>query len=78
MHEQKVRLLILTYVVLVWKSVQGTIGYNLAALQYIKRQHDARKTAEFYERDTKGQLTEEAVRAKLAESGKKRKRAIVK
>ena len=48
-----------------------TIGYNLAALRFIQRQNDARRTAEFFEQDE--ELTEEQVREKIAEGGKKRK-----
>lgn len=44
------------------------IGYNLAALQYIRRRNASDRTAQFYE-----ELDEEQVRAKIAE-GKKRKR----
>ena len=53
-----------------------TIGYNLAALRFIQRQNDARRTAEFFEQDE--ELTEEQVREKIAEGGKKRKRVNVK
>lgn len=49
------------------------IGYNLAALQYIRRRNEAERTAQFYEED----LDEDAVRAKIAE-GKKRKRVSLK
>lgn len=52
-----------------------TIGYNLAALRFIQRQNDARRTAEFYEQEE--ELTEEKVREKIAEGGKKRKRVNV-
>lgn len=50
------------------------IGYNLAALQFIRRRNDAGRTASFYEN---GELDEDAVKAKIAE-GKKRKRVSVK
>ncbi|RDX55728.1 WD40 repeat-like protein [Lentinus brumalis] len=53
-----------------------TIGYNLAALRFVQRQNDARRTAEFFEQDE--ELTEEQVREKIAEGGKKRKRVNVK
>lgn len=53
-----------------------TIGYNLAALRFVQRQNDARRTAEFFEKDEA--LTEEQVREKIAEGGKKRKRVNVK
>ena len=52
---------------------KDTIGYNLAALQYIRRQHDAQRTAQFYEEEG---MDEEKVRARIAE-GKKRKRVSV-
>jgi U3 small nucleolar RNA-associated protein 12 len=52
---------------------KDTIGYNLAALQYIRRQNDAQRTAQFYEEE----MDEEKVRARIAE-GKKRKRVSVK
>ncbi|KAG6813504.1 hypothetical protein H0H92_010529 [Tricholoma furcatifolium] len=50
------------------------LGYNLAALQYIRRRSDADRTAQFYEEDG---LDEEKVRARIAE-GKKRKRVGIK
>ncbi|KAJ7283753.1 WD-repeat-containing protein [Mycena rebaudengoi] len=49
------------------------IGYNLAALQYIRRRNDSDRTAQFYEEG----MDEEKVRAKIAE-GKKRKRVTLK
>ncbi|KZT24431.1 WD-repeat-containing protein [Neolentinus lepideus HHB14362 ss-1] len=49
-----------------------TIGYNLAALQFIRRQDDAERTAQFYE-----DMDEEKARARIAE-GKKRKRVSIK
>ncbi|KAI0776016.1 WD-repeat-containing protein [Trametes elegans] len=54
---------------------KDTIGYNLAALRFIQRQTDAKRTAEFYEEEE--DLTEEKVREKIAE-GKKRKRVSIK
>jgi len=51
-----------------------TIGYNLAALQYIRRRNEAERTAQFYEEEG---LDEEKVRAKISE-GRKRKRVNVK
>ena len=53
-----------------------TIGYNLAALRFIQRQNDARRTAEFFEQEE--ELTEEKVREKIVEGGKKRKRVNIK
>lgn len=55
------------------KRQKDTIGYNLAALQYIRRRSEADRTARFYEEG----LDEEAVRDKIAE-GKKRKRVTLK
>ena len=52
---------------------KSTINYNLAALQFIRRQGDARRTAEFYE---EADLDEQKVLAKIAE-GKKRKRVNI-
>jgi U3 small nucleolar RNA-associated protein 12 len=49
------------------------MGYNLAALQYIRRQNDAQRAAQFFEEEG---LDEEKVRARIAE-GKKRKRVVV-
>ncbi|KAJ7499020.1 WD-repeat-containing protein [Mycena latifolia] len=49
------------------------IGYNLAALQYIRRRNDSERVAQFYEEG----MDEEKVRARIAE-GKKRKRVSVK
>ena len=51
---------------------KDTLGYNLAALRFVQRQNDARRTAEFFEREEA--LTEEQVREKIAVGGKKRKR----
>jgi len=45
------------------------IGYNLAALQYIRQQYESQRTAQYYEED----MSEEKVRLRLTE-GKKRKR----
>ncbi|KAJ7904416.1 WD-repeat-containing protein [Mycena olivaceomarginata] len=50
------------------------IGYNLAALQYIRRRNDSERVAQFYEEEG---MDEEKVRAKIAE-GKKRKRVTLK
>ncbi|KAJ6629087.1 WD-repeat-containing protein [Mycena sp. CBHHK59/15] len=50
------------------------IGYNLAALQYIRRRNDSDRIAQFYEEEG---MNEEKVRAKIAE-GKKRKRVTLK
>lgn len=58
------------------RFAQDTIGYNLAALRYISRQHEAARVADFYEQD--GGMAEEAkVREKIAEGVKKRKRAAL-
>ncbi|SCV71583.1 BQ2448_3171 [Microbotryum intermedium] len=53
------------------------IGYNLAALKYLQRQHDANKTADFFEKDVEGVLDEEKVREKIEMGLKKRKRATL-
>jgi U3 small nucleolar RNA-associated protein 12 len=50
------------------------LGYNLAALQYIRRRNDADRSAQFYEEEG---MDEEKVRARIAE-GKKRKRVDIK
>ena len=55
---------------------KATIGYSRAALRFVQRQNDARRTAEFFEHDEA--LTEEQVREKIAEGGKKRKRVSIK
>jgi U3 small nucleolar RNA-associated protein 12 len=58
-------------------ALQGqkdVIGYNLAALQYIRRRNDAERTAQFYEEE---EMDEEKVRARIAE-GRKRKRVTLK
>ena len=52
---------------------KSIIGYNLAALQHIRKKNDAERTAQFYEED----MDEEKVKAKIAES-KKRKRINLK
>jgi U3 small nucleolar RNA-associated protein 12 len=49
------------------------LGYNLAALQHIRRRNELQRTAQFYEEE----LDEEKVRARIAE-GKKRKRVSLK
>lgn len=54
------------------RKQKDTLSYNLAALKYIKRQSDAKLTAEFYEEE----MDEEKVRAKIAD-GKKRKRVVM-
>ncbi|KII95241.1 hypothetical protein PLICRDRAFT_34085 [Plicaturopsis crispa FD-325 SS-3] len=53
---------------------KDTIGYNLAALQFLRRKNDGERVAQFYEDEG---LDEEKVRAKIAE-GKKRKRVTLK
>jgi len=50
------------------------MGYNLAALQYMKRRNEAERTAQFYEEEN---WDEEKVRDRIAE-GKKRKRITLK
>lgn len=52
---------------------KDVLGYNLAALQYIGRRHDAERIASFYEEEG---MDEEKVRARIAES-KKRKRVQI-
>ncbi|KAL8278427.1 hypothetical protein RQP46_009117 [Phenoliferia psychrophenolica] len=55
---------------------KDTVGYNLAALKYIQRQHDAAREADFYEQDG-GMVEEEKVRAKIDAGLKKRRRAAL-
>ncbi|OAX43873.1 WD40 repeat-like protein [Rhizopogon vinicolor AM-OR11-026] len=50
------------------------IGYNLVALQHLRRKTEAERTAQFYEEED---FDEEKVRARIAE-GKKRKRVSIK
>ncbi|KAG5636854.1 hypothetical protein H0H81_006606 [Sphagnurus paluster] len=50
------------------------LGYNLAALRYIRRRNDAERTAKFYEEEG---MDEEKVRIRIAE-GRKRKRVNIK
>ncbi|KAI0269170.1 WD-repeat-containing protein [Gloeopeniophorella convolvens] len=52
---------------------KSIINYNLAALQFMRRQDDAQRMAQFYEEEG---LDEERVLAKIAE-GKKRKRVNI-
>lgn len=52
----------------------ATIGYNLAALQYIQRRNEANRTARFYDEED---FDEEKVLKRIAE-GKKRKRVTLK
>lgn len=49
------------------------IGYNLAALQYIRQQHETQRISHFLEQEN---MDEEKVRARLLE-GKKRKRVAI-
>ncbi|KAI0832523.1 WD-repeat-containing protein [Trametes gibbosa] len=58
---------------------KDALGYNLAALRFLQRQTDARRTAEFYEAEAghAEDVSEEAVRARIAE-GRKRKRVSIK
>jgi U3 small nucleolar RNA-associated protein 12 len=49
------------------------IGYNLAALSYIRNKSEAERTTEYYEEFG---MDEEKVKAKIAE-GKKRKRVVI-
>lgn len=53
---------------------KDTVGYNLAALQYLRRKSEAERTAHFFEKED---FDESKVREKIAE-GKKRKRVSVK
>ncbi|KAG2369907.1 WD40-repeat-containing domain protein [Suillus spraguei] len=53
---------------------KDAIGYNLVALQHLRRRTEAERTAQFYEEED---FDEEKVRAKIAE-GKKRKRVFIK
>lgn len=55
------------------------IGFNLAALRYLKSQHIARRTTELFERpDTNlEELDETAVRAKLEESARRKRKLVV-
>ncbi|KAM0790814.1 hypothetical protein ACM66B_004659 [Microbotryomycetes sp. NB124-2] len=54
---------------------KDTLGYNLAALRYVQRQHEAATTAEFYEKDM--MADESQVKAKIDQLAKKRKRATL-
>ena len=51
---------------------KSAIGYNLAALNHLRRTNEAQRTAEFFEEE----LDEDKIRAKIAE-GRKRKRVSV-
>ncbi|KAL1944244.1 hypothetical protein VTO73DRAFT_3429 [Trametes versicolor] len=57
------------------RKQKDALGYNLAALRFLQRQTDAKRTAEFYEAEA--DLSEEKVRERIAE-GKKRKRVSIK
>lgn len=52
---------------------KDTVGYNLAALQYLRRKSEAERTARFFEED----VDEAKVRETVTE-GKKRKRVSIK
>ncbi|KAF8341630.1 uncharacterized protein EI90DRAFT_3279024 [Cantharellus anzutake] len=56
------------------QSQKTQIGYNLAGLQYLRRNHEAKVTAEFWEA---GIDDEEEIRKKLASMERKRKRINV-
>jgi len=53
---------------------QTTIGFNLAALRYVRAQHVAQKTSDLYEKEGLD-MDEDAVRARI-EEGQKRKRKL--
>ncbi|KDR83852.1 hypothetical protein GALMADRAFT_55599 [Galerina marginata CBS 339.88] len=53
---------------------KNVIGYNLAALQFIRRKNDSERTAQFYEEED---MDEEKMKARIAD-GKKRKRVNLK
>lgn len=55
-------------------SLKEILGYNMAALKYVRRQYEANTTAEFYEQDP---LLDEAQVRQMIEDGKKRKRKVV-
>ncbi|GAA5856650.1 hypothetical protein JCM8547_005912 [Rhodosporidiobolus lusitaniae] len=57
------------------KKQKTTLGYNLAALKYLQRQHEANRVAEFYEQDA--MADEKDIRAQIEASAKKRKRATL-
>ncbi|GAA5889234.1 hypothetical protein JCM6882_000682 [Rhodosporidiobolus microsporus] len=59
------------------KKQKTTLGYNLAGLKYLQRQHEANRVAEFYEQDATGMADEKEVRAQIEASAKKRKRATM-
>lgn len=54
---------------------KNIMGYNHAALKFIRRQHEENRTATLLEKS--GLTDEEAIRKKLDESVKKRKRAVL-
>lgn len=56
------------------KREKDTVGYNLAALQYIRRKSEAERTALFFEKEG---FDESKVREMITE-GKKRKRMSIK
>ncbi len=53
-----------------------TIGFNLAALKFIKSQHTANKTAEIYERDGID-LDDHAVQAKINDKAPRKRKLLV-
>ncbi|GAA5891359.1 hypothetical protein JCM8208_002599 [Rhodotorula glutinis] len=65
------------------KKQKNTLGYNLAALKFLARQHEANKVADFYEQDMlgsapgAGMASEESVREMIEQGAKKRKRAVM-
>jgi len=56
------------------QAQKDVIGYNLVALQFIRRKNDSERVAQFYEEEG---MDEEKVKARIAE-GKKRKRVNLK
>ncbi|BGP42296.1 beta transducin [Rhodotorula kratochvilovae] len=62
------------------RPTMNTLGYNLAALKFLQRQHDANTVADFYEQDAlggSGMADEKAVREMIEQGAKKRKRATL-
>jgi U3 small nucleolar RNA-associated protein 12 len=58
---------------------RAQIGYNLAALKYIKRQEEDARTADFYEHNEREAWAEDEIHAvkKRIQSGESRKRKRV-
>lgn len=66
---------------------RSMIGYNLAALKFMKSSVEAKRTEDFYEKEAeafekgtlgRGEESEEQVRKRIAEGAKKKRKVVLK